>query len=101
MLPSSPEEIDTKFFVHTTKHRSANPYLEFSFHDISSYSLLNETLSTSNNNATTPNLDKNTLKKNINFKNAKAPLNSTEIYKKFGNLTNASIRIIVHGFGSR
>jgi hypothetical protein len=93
-LPSPPEEIDTKFFVYNSKNRSDNPFLQFAFHDISKYSLLNETIAASKINTTSRNarMDKN------------APKNSTfdpsKIYKKFGNLSEASMRVIVHGFGS-
>lgn len=122
MLPASPEEIDTKFYVFSTKNRfeltkprrdaraicvmmvwfqnfrwpsrSDNPFLQFSFHDISSYSLLNETLTTTTQSSSNQRMDKNT---KLAEKNTFDP---SKVYKKFGNLTGASMRVIVHGFGS-
>ena len=72
--------------------RSDNPFLQFSFHDISSYSLLNETLTTT---TASPNqrMDRNAKLTNKTF-------DPTSVYKQFGNLTGASMRVIVHGFGS-
>lgn len=118
MLPQSPEEIDTKFYVFSTKNRlvdgfnflcntfelftlscintlrSDNPFLQFSFHDISSYSLLNETFTT-----TTPTSSNQRMDKNLKTLN-RTSLNPTKVYKKFGDLKGASMRVIVHGFGS-
>lgn len=73
--------------------RSDNPFLQFSFHDISSYSLLNETLTTT---TSSPNqrMDRNAKLSN------KTVFDPTLVYKRFGNLTGASMRVIVHGFGS-
>lgn len=72
--------------------RSDNPFLQFSFHDISSYSLLNETLTTT---TSSPNqrMDRNAKLTNRTF-------DPMSVYKLFGNLTGASMRVIVHGFGS-
>jgi hypothetical protein len=78
--------------IQITFNRSDNPFLQFSFHDISSYSLLNETLTT-----TTPSpnqrMDRNAKLMNKTF-------DPMLVYKQFGNLTNATMRVIVHGFGS-
>lgn len=96
-LPSPPEEIDTKFYVYSSKNRSDDPFLQFAFHDISKYSLLNETLAASSQsaNSSTRNarMDKHTAKNVSTF-------DPIKIYKKFGNLSESSIRVIVHGFGS-
>jgi hypothetical protein len=94
-LPQSPEEIDTKFYVFSTKKRSENPFLQFSFHEISSYSLLNETLTT-----TTPSTSNQRMDKNAKLVNKTQSFDPTRVYNRFGNLTGTSMRVIVHGFGS-
>ncbi|CAG9800683.1 unnamed protein product [Chironomus riparius] len=102
MLPSSPEEIDTKFYVYSTKNRSENPFLQFSFHDISPYSLLNETLTTTTtqNPLTNNRIDRQDRNVRASSSNNKSTFDPVKVYKKFGDMNNASMRIIVHGFGS-
>lgn len=138
MLPSSPEEIDTKFFIYSTKNRyafltrslpshmhvliiitfsshltlpirrSADPFLQFSFHDISQYSLLNETLTTTTTTSTPSpsSLTNNRVdRQDRNVKRSssasdKNTFDPMKVYDKFGNMTTSTMRIIVHGFGS-
>ncbi|XP_058840953.1 uncharacterized protein LOC131696429 [Topomyia yanbarensis] len=86
MLPSPPEEINTKFFVYSAKHRSEKPILEFFYDEIAKIS-----------NGTTPAPTPKTT-------NVTAPIkhryNPDKIYEKFGNMENVTARAIIHGFGS-
>ncbi|XP_055614938.1 uncharacterized protein LOC129761246 [Toxorhynchites rutilus septentrionalis] len=88
MLPSSPEEINTKFYVYSAKQRSEKPILEFFYDEIAKTS-----------NGTTPT---STVPKGQN--NTTAPVKHRyepeKIYEKFGSLENATMRVIIHGFGS-
>lgn len=74
--------------------RSDNPFLSFAFHDISSYSLLNETLTTTSKPPSNSRMDRNTRTAN------QTVFDPSRVYKKFGDLKGASMRVIVHGFGS-
>lgn len=68
--------------------------MQFAFHDISSYSLLNETLTT-----TTPSTSNQRMDRNAKLSN-KTTFDPTRVYKRFGPLNGTSMRVIVHGFGS-
>ncbi|XP_021704096.1 uncharacterized protein LOC5564068 [Aedes aegypti] len=95
MLPSPPEEIDTKFFVYSAKHRSEKPILEFFYDEIAK----------TNNGTTppppTPAPTQSTTSKATNgttpVKHRYAP---QKIFEKFGSLENVTARAIIHGFGS-
>lgn len=83
----------------TNIFRSENPFLQFSFHDISSYSLLNETLTTTTQNSLMSNrIDRQD--RNVRASTNKSSFDPMKVYRRFGNMTAASMRIIVHGFGS-
>lgn len=79
MLPSSPEEIGTKFMVFSAKNRSGEtPFHEFAFKDIA------------------PNIsESSTPTETQDRRNISAP-----IYEKLGRTKFNSVRVIVHGFGS-
>jgi Lipase len=85
------------FLTHS--HRSENPFLQFSFHDISSNSLLNETLTTSTTQSPLTNNRIDRQDRNAKSSN-KSTFDPLKVYKRFGDMTNSSMRIIVHGFGS-
>ncbi|XP_050080088.1 uncharacterized protein LOC126567819 [Anopheles maculipalpis] len=85
MLPSSPAEVDTRFLVYTTTHRSEKPLIEFSYEELvvagfgAAYwgNGTNETVS--------------------------IPVTSgmsSSLLKTFGDLSNRTVRVIVHGFGA-
>lgn len=79
MLPSPPEEINTKFLVFSAKNRSGEtPFHEFRFSEIAPS--LNES-----SPPTDPEVRRNF---------------STPVYEIFGRTRFNSVRIIVHGFGS-
>jgi hypothetical protein len=80
MLPASPEEINTKFLIYTTKDRSEKPYMEFFFTDI---------VSTASSNINT----------NQN-QTARMLPDSANVYEKISSIQTKSAKIIVHGFGS-
>jgi hypothetical protein len=76
MLPSSPEEINTKFLIYTTKDRSEKPFLEFHFTDIVGANA-------------------------VGVNNTVAmPESMASIHEKIGSIQARSAKIIVHGFGS-
>lgn len=85
MLPSSPEEIGTKFLFYSTKTRSERPILEFSYLNIStawggsSLGTNDDQLNTTNDETTT-----------------KAPY----LLDGLEELDKLNVRVIVHGFGS-
>ncbi|XP_065076755.1 uncharacterized protein LOC135700239 [Ochlerotatus camptorhynchus] len=98
MLPSPPEEIDTKFFVYSAKHRSEKPILEFFYDEIAK----------TTNGTSTPPPPPQPLPKSSSA-SSKASNGTTpvkhryapqKIYEKFGNLENVTARAIIHGFGS-
>ncbi|XP_058442646.1 uncharacterized protein LOC131425086 isoform X2 [Malaya genurostris] len=86
MLPSPPEEINTKFFVYSAKHRSEKPILEFFYDEIAKIS-----------NGTTPAPSSKSTNATAPIKHSYAP---DKIYEKFGNMENVTARAIIHGFGS-
>ncbi|KXJ71491.1 hypothetical protein RP20_CCG020420 [Aedes albopictus] len=100
MLPSPPEEIDTKFFVYSAKHRSEKPILEFFYDEIAK-----------TNNGTTPPPPPPTpppqstpASKAANNNGTATPVKHRyapqKIFEKFGSLENVTARAIIHGFGS-
>lgn len=80
MLPSSPEEINTKFLVFSARNRSGEtPFHEFSFREIA------------------PNIsEKSSPTDPEERRNLSVP-----VYEKIGRTKFSSVRVIVHGFGSR
>ncbi|XP_053688797.1 uncharacterized protein LOC128738017 [Sabethes cyaneus] len=88
MLPSPPEEINTKFFVYSAKHRSEKPILEFYYDEIAKIS---------NGTTPPPTPTPKTANTTAPIKHRYAP---DKVYEKFGNLENATARAIIHGFGS-
>uniref|UniRef100_A0A1A9WIK7 Lipase domain-containing protein n=1 Tax=Glossina brevipalpis TaxID=37001 RepID=A0A1A9WIK7_9MUSC len=100
MLPSPPEEIDTKFYFYSTKNRSDRPLMELPFLNMTtafrSLQSTNRKRSTSVElqSTETPNL-------------STTSLSTLEVLKKvsmtldeFVGFDEMSVRIIVHGFGS-
>ncbi|KAL9694813.1 hypothetical protein quinque_014098 [Culex quinquefasciatus] len=94
MLPSSPEEIDTKFYVYSAKHRSEKPILEFYYDEIAR---TNNGTGASSPAPTSPAAAK---KANGTTPAVKHRYDPEKIYEKFGNLENVTARAIIHGFGS-
>ncbi|XP_034489839.1 uncharacterized protein LOC117793589 [Drosophila innubila] len=116
MLPSSPEEINTKFYFYSTRQRSDRPLMELSFLNMTAAFAKakakreseaptgttsspgptgNSSSSTSTSNShTTPGLNVTT-EKSTSSSSRKSP--SIDDLEGFDEL---SVRVIVHGFGS-
>uniref|UniRef100_A0A2M4AG01 Putative lipase n=1 Tax=Anopheles triannulatus TaxID=58253 RepID=A0A2M4AG01_9DIPT len=87
MLPSSPAEVNTRFLVYTTTHRSEKPLLEFSYEELIESSILGPSYWNNATNETIPG-------------NEPPDEMSSALLKTFGDLTNRTVRVIVHGFGA-
>ncbi|XP_058063375.1 pancreatic triacylglycerol lipase [Anopheles bellator] len=85
MLPSSPAEVNTRFLVYTTTHRSEKPLIEFSYEELVDAGFGTGQWNNATNETRTMPADNN---------------KSSALLKTFGDLTNRSVRVIVHGFGS-
>lgn len=111
MLPSSPEEINTKFYFYSTRQRSDRPLMELSFLNMTaafakakakreSESPPAPTVTTSApaGTASMPGLNMSTEKPmGIGSSPKKPPQPSIDDLEGFDEL---SVRVIVHGFGS-
>lgn len=109
MLPSPPEEIDTKFYFYSTKNRSERPLIELPF--------LSMTSTFENLRNRSKQLEKDAASENITNSQSEQSLRQTtdgpsttprfSSWKKnqltlddMKGFDNMSVRIIVHGFGS-
>ena len=81
-----------------------DPLIQFSFHDISQNSLLNETLASYASTVSPPNSIPNNRidrqDRNVRSSIDKNSFDPMKVYNTFGNMTNSTMRIILHGFGS-
>uniref|UniRef100_A0A1B0DR18 Uncharacterized protein n=1 Tax=Phlebotomus papatasi TaxID=29031 RepID=A0A1B0DR18_PHLPP len=98
MLPSSPEEIDTKFYFYSTKNRGDRPLVEFSYFNISAAvggedlpSSETTTAVNDSNGTTTSTTQSSTVSPQLSLRRSLDRLEGLEIL---------SARVIVHGFGS-
>ncbi|KAM8720381.1 hypothetical protein ACLKA7_006431 [Drosophila subpalustris] len=105
MLPSSPEEINTKFYFYSTRQRSDRPLMELSFLNMTaafakakakreSETPSGTTSSPDSSTATPPGLNGTTEKAT-----SSSPKKPTSIDDLEG-FDELSVRVIVHGFGS-
>ncbi|KAJ6636989.1 Inactive pancreatic lipase-related protein 1 [Pseudolycoriella hygida] len=79
MLPSSPEEIDTRFYFYSTKNRTDRPLVDLSYMNMTDvWNQFSENRS----------IESNANKKIV------------QSIKSFEGLDKMSVRVIVHGFGS-
>uniref|UniRef100_A0A182QHI1 Lipase domain-containing protein n=1 Tax=Anopheles farauti TaxID=69004 RepID=A0A182QHI1_9DIPT len=85
MLPSSPAEVNTRFLVYTTTHRSEKPLIEFSYEElvVAGFGAAYWANGT-NDTASIP----------------VATGTSSSLLQTFGDLDNRTVRVIVHGFGA-
>uniref|UniRef100_A0A182VV67 Lipase domain-containing protein n=1 Tax=Anopheles minimus TaxID=112268 RepID=A0A182VV67_9DIPT len=85
MLPSSPAEVNTRFLVYTTTHRSEKPLIEFSYEELVVAGFGAAYWANGTNDT------------------ASIPVStgmSSSLMKTFGDLSNRTVRVIVHGFGA-
>uniref|UniRef100_A0A182K958 Lipase domain-containing protein n=1 Tax=Anopheles christyi TaxID=43041 RepID=A0A182K958_9DIPT len=85
MLPSSPAEVNTRFLVYTTTHRSEKPLIEFSYEELVVAGFGAAYWANGTNDTVS------------------IPVStgmSSSLLKTFGDLSNRTVRVIVHGFGS-
>uniref|UniRef100_A0A1B0ALW8 Lipase domain-containing protein n=1 Tax=Glossina palpalis gambiensis TaxID=67801 RepID=A0A1B0ALW8_9MUSC len=101
MLPSPPEEIDTKFYFYSTKNRSDRPLMELPFLNMTATF---RTLKISNRKRSTTHDElQSTEAPNLST----TPLSTLDVLKKVSmslddivGFDEMSVRVIVHGFGS-
>uniref|UniRef100_A0A182SUS0 Lipase domain-containing protein n=1 Tax=Anopheles maculatus TaxID=74869 RepID=A0A182SUS0_9DIPT len=85
MLPSSPAEVNTRFLVYTTTHRSEKPLIEFSYEELVVAGFGAAYWANGTNDTVS------------------IPVStgmSSSLLKTFGDLSNRTVRVIVHGFGA-
>ncbi|KFB39671.1 AGAP000309-PA-like protein [Anopheles sinensis] len=85
MLPSSPAEVNTRFLVYTTTHRSEKPLIEFSYEELVVAGFGAAYWSNGTNDTVS------------------IPMSggmSSSLLKTFGDLSDRTVRVIVHGFGA-
>uniref|UniRef100_A0A182IVH9 Lipase domain-containing protein n=1 Tax=Anopheles atroparvus TaxID=41427 RepID=A0A182IVH9_ANOAO len=85
MLPSSPAEVNTRFLVYTTTHRSEKPLIEFSYEELVVAGFGAAYWSNGTNDTVS------------------IPVSSgisSSLLKTFGDLSDRTVRVIVHGFGA-
>ncbi|XP_053678047.1 uncharacterized protein LOC128728444 [Anopheles nili] len=85
MLPSSPAEVNTRFLVYTTTHRSEKPLIEFSYEELVVAGFGAAYWANGTNDT------------------ASIPVStgaSSSLLQTFGDLSNRTVRAIVHGFGA-
>uniref|UniRef100_A0A182RM63 Lipase domain-containing protein n=1 Tax=Anopheles funestus TaxID=62324 RepID=A0A182RM63_ANOFN len=85
MLPSSPAEVNTRFLVYTTTHRSEKPLIEFSYEELVVAGFGAAYWANGTNDTVS------------------IPVStgmSSSLLKTFGELSNRTVRFIVHGFGA-
>ncbi|XP_001991014.2 uncharacterized protein LOC6565140, partial [Drosophila grimshawi] len=106
MLPSSPEEINTKFYFYSTRQRSDRPLMELSFRNMTAAFAKAKTKRQSETPATAadalpatsvPAAGLNATTEKPNGSPKKPPPPSIDDLEGFDEL---SVRVIVHGFGS-
>ncbi|XP_068154717.1 uncharacterized protein [Drosophila tropicalis] len=105
MLPSAPEEINTKFYFYSTRQRSDRPLMELSFLNMTAafggkskrdLNEMDETQSSAGFNASSSSNFSSTTEKPSSGSQKKATPSIADL-EGFDEL---SVRVIVHGFGS-
>ncbi|XP_037938265.1 uncharacterized protein LOC119671615 [Teleopsis dalmanni] len=92
MLPSAPEEINTKFYFYSTKNRSDRPLMELPFLNMTD-AFKNATKTPNKRSASNITTTTTTTKRSA-FRRSPTTINDLEGFD------DMSVRIIVHGFGS-
>uniref|UniRef100_A0A8W7R185 Lipase domain-containing protein n=1 Tax=Anopheles gambiae TaxID=7165 RepID=A0A8W7R185_ANOGA len=85
MLPSSPAEVSTRFLVYTTTHRSEKPLIEFTYEELVVAGFGAAYWANGTNDTVSIPVATGT---------------SSTLLQTFGDLSNRTVRVIVHGFGS-